>query len=376
MNDRYLFYLCRGVSSVFDSQVISLINAICEKKTFNKVYLIIGINNQKEKEELKKRETASGIQVIAYKSYPNYPFFNFLQRKSISKAVKITGINLYQVIFHIRGEITAWHLSKVLRRKYHQNIIPDIRGASTEEVEEFFEINKMKKVFKKFNYDRALKNLNKFRNISVVSISLRDYLVERYNIDENKIHITPNLAGHNFRLDTSRRDEIRAQLNINREDFLIVFSSGSTAKWQNNNIVLILAEKGMKILNLSKKEIHHKSIINKFVNYVDVPLYLNAADAAVIWRDNSMVNKVASPVKFSEYICCGLPVIANKSVDLIRNFLIKYSCGLLIDDFNELNAIALKKLIQLNRKEISSYGKETFGMDKIIYSYINLYSIN
>jgi len=49
----------------------------------------------------------------------------------------------------------------------------------------------------------------------------------------------------------------------------------------------------------------------------EMPLYLNSADAAIIWRDKSIVNKVASPVKFSEFICCGLPIIANYSVDMI-----------------------------------------------------------
>ena len=64
-----------------------------------------------------------------------------------------------------------------------------------------------------------------------------------------------------------------------------------------------------------------------------MPKYLNAADAAIIWRDKSIVNKVASPVKFSEYVCCGLPVIANKTVDMINNYILKNDCGLLTDRF-------------------------------------------
>jgi len=47
------------------------------------------------------------------------------------------------------------------------------------------------------------------------------------------------------------------------------------------------------------------------VPYEEVTKYLNAVDFAVVWRDNNIVNKVASPVKFSEYVCTGLPVIAN-----------------------------------------------------------------
>jgi len=55
----------------------------------------------------------------------------------------------------------------------------------------------------------------------------------------------------------------------------------------------MLAEKGFKVLNLSKKEILHNNIINRFIGYSEMPEYLNAADCAIIWRDKSVVKKVA-----------------------------------------------------------------------------------
>ena len=115
--------------------------------------------------------------------------------------------------------------------------------------------------------------------------------------------------------------QIRKELKLSDEDVLIVYSSGGTASWQNDRIVTILAEKGLKVLNLSRKNIPHKNIFNKFANYSEMPVYLNAADIAIIWRDKSTVNKVASPVKFSEFICCGLPVISNYSVDMISEYI-------------------------------------------------------
>ena len=128
------------------------------------------------------------------------------------------------------------------------------------------------------------------------------------------------------------------------------------------------------MLNLSKKKITFKNIINKFVSYSEVPFYLNAADVAIIWRDKSIVNKVASPVKFSEYVCCGLPVIANESVDMIKEYIVKNSSGLVLDNLNDIKIDAMIQLKQKDRKAIAEAGLSSFGIDKIIKKYTQIYS--
>ncbi len=374
MRANYLFYFCDGIGSVFDSQVLALLNTISEKKVFNKVFLFLGIKNELQKTELKTRNISGEIEIVIYKSYPNYPFFNFIQRKSISKAVKSTNINFDEIIFHTRGELIAWHLSKVLNKEFYKNIIPDIRGASVEEVREFFSQNIVLKRLKIFNYKSALKTLYKFSKVSVVSKSLKDYLVSKYKIDPNNIVITPSISDINFNFDKNKRNKIRKELNLKDDDTLLVFSSGGTANWQNNNVLAIIADNEFKVLNLSKKVIHHKNIINKFVSYSEMPSYLNAADAAIIWRDKSIVNKVASPVKFSEYICCGLPVISNYSVDMIKEYIIINSCGILLGDLDKLDNSTLKSLRLKKREIISEVGISHFGIQNIINKYTQLYS--
>ncbi|HMN26229.1 MAG TPA: glycosyltransferase [Ignavibacteriaceae bacterium] len=128
------------------------------------------------------------------------------------------------------------------------------------------------------------------------------------------------------------------------------------------------------MLNLSKKEINHKNIINRFVSYSEIPAYLNAADAAIIWRDKSIVNKVASPVKFSEYVCCGLPVIANNTVDMISEYLTEFDCGIIIDSLDSIAPVTLKNLSKKNRKMISGTGIVNFGIETVVESYFKIYS--
>jgi len=374
LKNDYLFYFCEGISSVFDSQVIALLEALKEKNIFTKIYLFLGISNQQKVEEIGDRQILSGIELVYFKLYPNYPFFNGMIQRSLLGAIKKTAINLENVIFHTRGELMAWHLNKILDSKLTKNIIPDIRGVSVEEIKEFSELGFIRKTLKIYNYKRAFKNLDKFNQLTAVSNSLKKFLIDNYNICSNKIQITPCLSGPEFQFDPAKRSKIRKELNLRNDDLLVVFSSGGTAKWQNTDILKSLAEKKIKILNLSKRKIPFKNIINKFVNYSEVPYYLNAADVGIIWRDRSIVNKVASPVKFSEYVCCGLPVITNESVDMIYKYIKKNSSGLILDNLNNLKIDSLIQLKSKDRRVIADMGLSSFGIEKIIDKYIKIYS--
>lgn len=373
MKSKYLFYFCDGVGSVFDSQVLALLNAISEKKIFEKILLFLSIKNEKQREEIRERKINAEIEIVTFKSYPNYPFFNFLIRKNLQKVIGNTNINLEEVIFHTRGEMIAWHLKRVLDNKYLRNIFPDIRGASVEEITEFYDLNKILKSLKIYSNKKAAKNLKNFKKIYAVSESLKKYLTNNYDINSEKVAVIPSLASNNFRFDEQKRRKLRYELNLNSKDLMVVFSSGGTANWQNNDIIKILADKGLKVLNLSKKAIRHKNIINKFITYFEMPMYLNSADAAIIWRDKSIVNSVASPVKFSEYICCGLPVIANRSVDMISELITHEKCGVLLDDIEEVNLNILDDLRQKDRTKISELGISKFGIDIIANKYIQSY---
>ena len=55
----------------------------------------------------------------------------------------------------------------------------------------------------------------------------------------------------------------------------------------------------------------------------EVPQYLSAADVAILLRRPTVVNRVASPTKFAEYLLCGLPVLISEGIgdssDLVRS---------------------------------------------------------
>ncbi|MGE5682106.1 MAG: glycosyltransferase [Bacillota bacterium] len=377
MEKKYLIYFCKGIESVFDSQVLELIKSISERRVFRSVYLFLGIRDNNEMQELQKRKIPEGIKVITYKTYPNYVIFNYLTKRQLEKTIRDNREVFTDPVIHIREELMAWHVSEVLKKKYCSKILPDIRGATIEEILENDRLSIIKRIFKLWNYRRALKYLDNFRKISAVSESLKKYLAENFKINEKKISVTPDLAGKHFRYDKSQRSSIRKELNLNDEETLIIVSNGSTSQWQNwqdSGILQMIAGKNIKILNLSRYSVVHKNIINKFVKYEAVPLYLQAADLAIIWSNRRTVTMVRSPVKFSEYICCGLPIIANDSVDMITDYIKKTSYGILLKNIDQIDDSIISRLKNIDRTKIANYGQKWVGYENITDSYLQIYN--
>lgn len=370
-----LVYIATGRSSVFDSQVLALLKYYVEQNLFKEVLLLFGYRNQADIDWVVNKQT-KGINLILYKTYPNYPFYNWKIRNNISNALSKRKIDYQNTVFHIRGEMTSYHFKKIIHKHKIDisRVLTDVRGVSYEEVNEFMEINPLLKKLKLKNIRASLRALKKDDKISVVSSELKNYLVNNWKIPQKKIEINSCLVPSVFNFNKKIRIEIRERLNLNDEDLLIIFTSGGSAKWQENHMITDIANKGFKVLNLSKVPIKHENIINLFVPYNEVPAYLCAADAAFIWRAKSMVNKVASPVKFSEYMACGLPIIHNGSVSLINTVCDQMTNGLLIHSVSDLNQAEIQKLVlNSNRNEVSTGGHKLFGLSQISESYRLIY---
>ena len=373
MNNKQLVYICDGIGSVFDSQVKGLLNEICETKAFSKIYLLLGYKNKADKLKVKKEYFNKNIELLYFKTFPNYAFYNLLSRISLKFALKKIS-ELENVVYHIREEILAWHLIHVVSRSNHKKIIPDIRGANFEEVKQFLGFNIFREKFKVYNYKKAIQSIKKVSTITVVSESLKNYLIEKFGIEREKISVTSCLAGKEFKFDLEKRHAARKELNLNPNDKLLVFTSGGTADWQNNEALKYFMIDNVKLLNLSKRKIDYPNVINMFVKYDQIPNYLNAADIALIWREENIVNKVASPVKFSEYLCCGLPVITNSNIDLITDNIRTNNTGKILNSISEFNIEVVNSLLKYNRDEISSVGIKYFGINSIVQSYLSIYN--
>jgi len=368
-----LLYITQGIGPVFQSQVVELLNKLEKRKLFSEIYLMVGLRNSNDIEKVYSLN--NNIKLKIFKTYPEYPFFDFLTENAIQKSFKDIGIN-EKYILHVRSELFGMLAYNAYFKMYSKkpNILIDIRGSVIEEIKLYGKMNSIFKYLKLSGYaSNVQKVLSNVNYINTVSNELKNYIKVRYEIRPDCIYTIPTIAGETFTYDKKIRQKIRKLLNIGDNEILFVFSSGSSQAWQNDDeIVDSLTSKGYKILMLTKKHYDDPNIISKFVPYNEVPNYLNAADIGIIIRNDDIVNNVASPIKFSEYIACGLPVISTRAVNIITDILIDNNCGSLLNLF-KINDTEIDDLISLDREHISEIGMKYFSVNKITDKYIEVY---
>jgi len=376
-NQRILIYIAGAASSVFDSQVMSLLEELSKREYFDRMYLLLGTSENEPEYKLSATISSNNLKIIYFKQYPNYRIFSCYQKKALSQI--LDSILVSDTVIHIRGESLAGLIKDIIDKKSLRNVklLTDIRGVAIDELNLYVKntYNPIKYRFKITQLRHNLYNACKRSDhISCVSDALKDYLLDKISNINVPISVNHCLAAEDFVFSSEKRILSRTRLGIPEDEILCVFVTGGKGLHQNiSNIVNNVADRGYKILNLSKTEIINTNVINRFVPYREVPQYLCAADIGIVWRNSDIVNKVASPVKFSEYVCCGLPVISNNGVDLITKYINETGYGRIISNFSEINPDLLSSLTQLDRKKISDYSRNVFSSRVIVNGYLKSY---
>jgi glycosyltransferase involved in cell wall biosynthesis len=149
-----------------------------------------------------------------------------------------------------------------------------------------------------------------------------------------------------------------------RDKFVVLFM-GHINKWQVNgsfailfrtfkekvgNVHFLILSDGKKVfVDIFKKiGISDRDYSIYSAKHEEVPDYASAGDVGVLVRDNSIVNKVASPAKFGEYLALGMPVIVTKGLGDTEDIVKKYKVGSVIDgtDPNSIS-IGVDELLNL-----------------------------
>lgn len=147
--------------------------------------------------------------------------------------------------------------------------------------------------------------------------------------------------------DPEKRSEMRSNLHV-KDHFVLVYSVGCFVPYQ----VLEEALEVFKILKEERKDAHFLILspdAEKMKKYAAdygldleavsivrapfsrVPEYLMASDAGLLARHTSIISEVASPVKFPEYLACGLPVLAFRGIGDTEAIIQRYNVGECVD---------------------------------------------
>jgi len=235
--------------------------------------------------------------------------------------------------------------------------------------------------------------LNSADKIFVVSNKLMDYFKITYNLKYKKFVYYPCLSdSERFYFSNEIRKEVRAQLRIEDNTLLIVYSGGVQSAWhltakmftfinhlfkQENHFKILFLTKDLAVIEKMKDEfpgLTSLNILSFSVPNNEVIKYLNAADYGILFRENTVMNNVASPTKYAEYMLCGLPVLISEGVGDYSDYTIKKDTGFMIKEteldnpktFNYNEFIAKK----FDRNYIASIGMKEFSKASIITSLI------
>lgn len=307
---------------------------------------------------------------------PYYPFYCWRSVINMRRVMK--GEVDYNTVFHVRGGLYAVYVRRALSNRYKDLFILDeFRGFLSDELDytgkkSFF--SRIKNRIRKSHIEKCNKILQTDKQIEYTAVSpyLRFLESDKEGFEISKISVHPNIAANYFVFDSQKRKEIRSKLGVPDEKLLIVTSSGESGAWQKDiDVIDILTSKGYVVLNLSRMIIDKPNVISRFVPHNEMPSYLSACDAALLWREDRLLNKAASPSKFSEFACMGLYTIHNGSVDLVTHFIIDSGCGQIVNSPEEID-LSIAEFSDETRTKRCQLGKDQFSINVIAQDYYRL----
>lgn len=377
-----LIYICARDVSVYESQVLALLSYMYSRGI--DVTLLQGFKDEYEKKTVERKlNSYSYINVKWVHLGKNLPHKEGEKERILFDA--ITSIPNYQkAILHIRGAYTCYLVKKVFKqKKVFVPILFDNRGLEIEEHK--YAASKgtlyQKIIHTFYRYYSAYTNKKLYASdgypmfITSVSPLINDYLKSHYSHCSYPMFFHPNIAGSQFVYTKSGRNEIRNKMGYSENDVIAVCSTNGNAVWQRDSLTIkALVDLGIKVINLSSYDPHIKGCTTIKVRFSEMPKFLSAADIAVLWRDDTLMNNAASPSKFSEFAAMGLYVIHNDSVLVASNYIRNNKAGCIVTEIEKIPTALNLDEVKNNREKRIKCGLDSFGIDKIGESYIELYN--
>ena len=209
-----------------------------------------------------------------------------------------------------------------------------------------------------------------------VSEQLVKYWQNFFNYTDNRHVVIPctiNKILEEIELNETQIDINRNKFGLNSSDIVFIYA-GSVAGWQSFNIlqvflaqvlnndanskVVFLSDPDENIIQLQNS--YPNRIIQKKVKACEVQEYLIMADYGLLIREDSITNKVASPVKFAEYLACGLKIIISDKLGDYTDFVNYHHCGEQYTSFAKMSKVSLKEKQDNHKLAIKYFTKKSF----------------
>lgn len=343
-----------GPSGVFKSQVVDKVSKMVNGEGVSLVSLIPFRSFWRNRKLLKGM--SSDILVI-----PMFP------------GLRLWKLNLIQVFFLLvvkrpkvvqgRNIMATFLALKCRGLGLVKTVYFDGRGACYEEMSEYKMVTGKKQLEDFYSVEKkcVLESDMRFS----VSEALVRYWNKEFGYSSIPTKIVPCLPSSLFRfpLQEEKIEEARLSLGYSKESVVISFLSGGAA-WQSAHLLKAffehqvgLGKKDLHLLILGKSneltdyliESYPENVRSFFVKPENVPSYLLAADFGFMVREKSITNLVSSPVKFGEYLACGLKILIGRDLGDYSDFVIKNDCGFIIDNVEKALSLTRPEFNEKNR---------------------------
>ena len=361
------------LTGVYQSQVIDVCNYI--SKTFNhKVRLVAIISIRGFWNSRSKIKSLSSNAIVL----PMFPTILLWKLNIIT--LFFTSLFTGEKVMMARG-VLACNMAIALKSiGLISKVCYDGRAAYGAEYEEY-EVTPYKSLIKMVKQSERLSVINSDYRIAV-STKLIAYWKNNFDYNSTNHVIIPSTVNSKWKIQPStknERDALREKLNLSKDKTILVYS-GSSAGWQSfdllSNFIAEILEnnKSVQFLFLAQSspqltDFHERfqnNFVEKWVSHSEVEKYLMACDYGVLIRDDSITNKVASPVKFAEYLFSGLNVIVSNNIGDISEFVKQNKCGY-VKNIN--TSIELSPVNDETRKRNNELAKKFFTKESHYYKY-------
>jgi glycosyltransferase involved in cell wall biosynthesis len=274
--------------------------------------------------------TCAQVRVVVV---PRLPGPLGLRVASFASALMLAGAT---GVVHARGMKSAM-LARGARgvRLGPATLVLDLRGAEPEEVADLMDRGERPErgIFPR-SRAQVLERLERVERAAVtaadhivcVSQALADHVERKYALEPSHVSVVHGAADAAMTFSRSSRASVRLQLGagddlvlcylgrlspVHRPDYIASIAARIAGASAVRVVLLVLTRDADVAAALADRLSGDVEVIAIGVDQEAVGAYLSAADLGLLMLDDAPRNRVSFPIKFSEYSCCGLPVIAT-----------------------------------------------------------------
>jgi glycosyltransferase involved in cell wall biosynthesis len=302
---------------------------------------------------LREDLSSHGIEwhVLRYHQKPSLPATAYDVTKGIRYAGRLMRKKQIQMV-HARAHIPAV-IALALKRRFGAKMIFDVRGLMAEEYIDagHWKPGGVPARITKSSEARVLRTTDGIVTLTdVLWAEMRDWPpLQNRSVTHLTIPCCVDLD--KFRFDEHERAAHRAELGIG-DRFVLVYS-GSVGGWYMTDemaaffanlkqekpsaFFLWLTHGPPEIVRgaMEKYGIEEDAFEVRKVSSHQVPGFLNCADAGIAFYRPGISRLGTSPVKVSEYLACGLPVVMNTGIGDSDRIIEENSLGILVGRFDQ-----------------------------------------